>query len=951
MQFFTKGMLTAAVTGMLAGCGGGGSSDDSQVASVPTKTQSVSLTGLIAGADTSSGDQVVRLYAGEKLLASGPAEIQPGEYQPRYTLDVSGSAVDNHTPLSLVAVHQPSASAGAESLSAQPLSSQTAEEQELFTTRLGTMARLKANDANRDGFITHQEHLPLTLSATNMLFSELDKSAQLSAREIIQQHGRDRVMAIAALLHSVSDPADTKTSARLHGLGMSLQALTGKLLNSASLQNSQTSTDWLQHASTAYEDITSDKQLPSVTKEHITKTHTEMINLSYNNVLRDILDSSYPSRTLTLRGKVAQGLIDPQVSLQLGAYANNPNNSNSHYDDSARPERPVKLPLVQQGDNRTTRRVPAVNNQFEFSVTLTDTAESFTSCQPSGAGVSIFANPGHPSDNMQDLLTVIVEDLATGIEMRSHLGAFCELAGSNIDTNGDGMVTTKEFPRLNISFEHAAHALLTERSSLTSYGSASGVKPVSQLAIAQLMTQHRQDYHAQIEALSVIMAMQIASYTDASLPAPDSSFDFFATTASLLGLDYGKPFRMYATNNIVPDAHAIIEQLNNLADIRQTLSDSGISLGQLLTRSAKQLSVMSQFGQDQTNAENITKGHSAWLPETSIDGLASVCRDKFTADQIRGIAVRGQGLNKTATQGWLTLDWTASNSREYTVYWDTKPFTAIADAARHITSTTPQVTIRGLIPYTRYYFRIGHQGEPSHPFDIYLGGAGLVNTTADEDTGCDLMTGLAHNSNADGLKSMSFLKVDQHGQRLKRQDRPYQEQPHHCSVEAKHGRTWAVPNTVADNEDRIRHWYGIDNRYVHGDHLEVGDDQFNGFCVDTSGSVYRQDKTIHCTVAKAVERANQQNYCGISDWRLPTYAEITNILELEDTPPGQFDNAFFPNLDNTRLWIKQASPHVDTHAFYIQPNTDTRSIDSGIAPRKQPHQLMLVSDGLQLSAQ
>ncbi|EOK5753165.1 DUF1566 domain-containing protein [Vibrio vulnificus] len=959
MRLFAKSLVASTIAGLLTACGGG---DGGGSATSPATSTKVTLTGFVTPSQATplnsheTTTTEVRLLAGEEIVARSTAKRHAGEHQPRYLLEVDPAKLSDALPLTIeaVSVVYPLESANQDrtSSTATTNTEKTAiREVLLYRNAIGAKKPLLASDKNGDSFITHDEWLPLTFSQTNSLFVALDPSGERSALELMNEHGREKIMAIAALLHTISDPFDSEKQVALSSLEMEKASLIDALLKHETIAAPLTEgARWIDAVSSVYEQMAQNQAivLADGWQKRIEDKWIEMHAVEQSNVLREVLDNSYPTRTLVLKGETVSGMKNPQISLQIGSYPNDPLAS-SHYDNPLKPKRPLLLPITPAGAVKSSTSIEGANRQFELRLTLRDTANGFDACQPTGNEVYVYYDKNedltkpsaHPTDNMQDLLTVIAYDPASGVEMRSYLGAFCELASADIDKNQDGIVTADEFPRLKISFENNAHALLAERSGLMHHGGGQYAKPVKQTAIDTLFAKHTPEM---LQLMSSIVAMQMASAHNNKLPAIDNASDFFRTAAQLLDLDYNAQYRMYSKSNLLPEPFQVIQLLKNVSDVAHHMEDTDTTINNLLKWSAQAFSNLSQFPADIKMASELNTAmdsNTSWLPVEPINGLESICSTEFAQDQIRGIAVRGRG------DDWLTLEWQPQGNSGYTLHWDTKPFTNLSEAANQTTAEKNITTLTGLTKFTRYYFQIAHKGTPSAQFNVRIGDAGLTNSHRfDSDFGCDSMSGYARNSNADGYQSLSFLKIDAQGERLARQDLPYIATPHSCTVESKTGRTWAVPNSEMEDGDRIRHWYGIDNRYLHGDNLAVNDDQYNGFCVALNGDVYSQDKARQCTVNQLVQRANESKLCGISEWRLPTYEETLNILTLKGNPQLNFDDDYFPNLDGNMLWMKQENPDVQTHAnllFATSWNVRTR-----LGERKSPHQVILVSDGIKV---
>ncbi|MEJ3628026.1 DUF1566 domain-containing protein [Vibrio vulnificus] len=959
MRLFAKSLVASTIAGLLTACGGG---DGGGSVTSPATSTKVTLTGFVTPSQATplnsheTTTTEVRLLAGEEIVVRSTAKRHAGEHQPRYLLEVDPAKLSDALPLTIEAVSVvyplESSNEVRTSSTATTNTEKTAiREVLLYRNAIGAKKPLLAADKNGDSFITHDEWLPLTFSQTNSLFVALDPSGERSALELMNEHGREKIMAIAALLHTISDPFDSEKQVALSSLEMEKASLIDALLKHETIAAPLTeNARWIDAVSSVYEQMAQNQAivLADGWQKRIEDKWIEMHAIEQSNVLREVLDNSYPTRTLVLKGETVSGMKNPQISLQIGSYPNDPLAS-SHYDNPLKPKRPLLLPITPAGAVKSSTSIEGANRQFELRLTLRDTANGFDACQPTGNEVYVYYDKNedltkpsaHPTDNMQDLLTVIAYDPASGVEMRSYLGAFCELASADIDKNQDGIVTAEEFPRLKISFENNAHALLAERSGLMHHGGGQYAKPVKQTAIDTLFAKHTPEM---LQLMSSIVAMQMASAHNNKLPAIDNASDFFRTAAQLLDLDYNAQYRMYSKSNLLPEPFQVIQLLKNISDVAHHMEDTDTTINNLLKWSAQAFSNLSQFPADTKMASELNTAmdsNTSWLPTEPINGLESICSTEFAQDQIRGIAVRGRG------DDWLTLEWQPQGNNGYTLHWDTKPFTNLSEAANQTVAEENIITLTGLTKFTRYYFQIAHKGTPSAQFNVRIGDAGLTNSHRfDSDFGCDPMSGYARNSNADGYQSLSFLKIDAQGERLARQDLPYIATPHSCTVESKTGRTWAVPNSEMEEGDRIRHWYGIDNRYLHGDNLAVSDDQYNGFCVALNGDVYSQDKARQCTVNQLVQRANESKLCGISEWRLPTYEETLNILTLKGKPQLNFDDDYFPSIDGNLLWMSEHNPALTGYTNLLR----TTSIDvrTQISQINTPHQVMLVSDGLKV---
>lgn len=443
MRLFAKSLVASTIAGLLTACGGG---DGGGSATSPATSTKVTLTGFVTPSQATplnsheTTTTEVRLLAGEEIVARSTAKRHAGEHQPRYLLEVDPAKLSDALPLTIeaVSVVYPLESANQDrtSSTATTNTEKTAiREVLLYRNAIGAKKPLLAADKNGDSFITHDEWLPLTFSQTNSLFVALDPRGERSALELMDEHGREKIMAIAALLHTISDPFDSEKQVALSSLEMEKASLIDALLKHETIAAPLTEgARWIDVVSSVYEQMAQNQAivLADGWQKRIEDKWIEMHAVEQSNVLREVLDNSYPTRTLVLKGETVSGMKNPQISLQIGSYPNDPLAS-SHYDNPLKPKRPLLLPITPAGAVKSSTSIEGANRQFELRLTLRDTANGFDACQPTGNEVYVYYDKNedltkpsaHPTDNMQDLLTVIAYDPASGVEMRSYLGAFC----------------------------------------------------------------------------------------------------------------------------------------------------------------------------------------------------------------------------------------------------------------------------------------------------------------------------------------------------------------------------------------------------------------------------------------------------------------------------------------------------------------------------------------------
>ena len=105
-----------------------------------------------------------------------------------------------------------------------------------------------------------------------------------------------------------------------------------------------------------------------------------------------------------------------------------------------------------------------------------------------------------------------------------------------------------------------------------------------------------------------------------------------------------------------------------------------------------------------------------------------------------------------------------------------------------------------------------------------------------------------------------------------------------------------INDPVEDNDLNSARW-----TYSWYDSSGVGDGGDAG--TENGGSCFDND---NCDTEKYVAAVNAANYCGYSDWRLPTLDELYSIVDFT-LPDIRQDRVFFPNLrlgvgSDGRIW-------------------------------------------------
>ncbi len=87
------------------------------------------------------------------------------------------------------------------------------------------------------------------------------------------------------------------------------------------------------------------------------------------------------------------------------------------------------------------------------------------------------------------------------------------------------------------------------------------------------------------------------------------------------------------------------------------------------------------------------------------------------------------------------------------------------------------------------------------------------------------------------------------------------------------------------------------------------------------GSCILGDRIVPCDTEDLVQRLNQVQYCGVSNWRLPSYDELESLTDPASVPgkPG-INTYLFPRTAKGPYWTSTAEPgdelRIKTFNFY-----------------------------------
>jgi hypothetical protein len=235
------------------------------------------------------------------------------------------------------------------------------------------------------------------------------------------------------------------------------------------------------------------------------------------------------------------------------------------------------------------------------------------------------------------------------------------------------------------------------------------------------------------------------------------------------------------------------------------------------------------------------------------------------------------------------------------------------------TGTTDTLyTTTSLVPGTRYYFVVTYKdgsnestvsaevsampvSQPLNDTGIELCADGATNNldcpqtgypSQDAENGRDADSGLIKVGGGDA--GFDFTKLDADGAALTDQGADYATTPWACVRDNHTGLIWEV-KTRNDSFDDSHGWNYLFTWYNSDPDTNGGTAGFEGGLGNCS------DDFLACDTEKFVARVNAANFCGATNWRMPTRQELLSIVHNGRTNPA-IDTDWFPNTRSELFW-------------------------------------------------
>ncbi len=665
----------------------------------------------------------------------------------------------------------------------------------------------------------------------------------------------------------------------------------------------------------------------------------ELVMANYNHPLKSSILAIAPERQLKISGRFPKELEQVSLSIILGS------RRISDYDSSRYPLRHQPVNLITNNGQRQHRLDLSGESSFITTIALRDIDNFYSRCAPGTLDKNAYEYTEYTADEMQDTLTIHLRDEKTGVELRSVLGSFCEIA--KLDTlqgNSNNILEYDEFERLNVGYVSTARAAMLLKSIVSRTGSLAYALPQTN---EQIIEKYSQMPRKQVELLAAFLALQAKGKLFSSLVDLSERADLYDDLLALLNIDLSK-YRV-SDNNAYPSAETLLNRIASTSAIGQVLIENiDVNISHI-TQAMTALLAESEADQYYFPS-GVRPG--GWVTVYPVNGLDASCQSLVDENQLLGLRIEGRGEDSLGH--WVTIGWDSQpGASSYTLAWGEESFSQVAYAPNVLPTEKQRATITGLDLDKQYYLRVqSNVGSASaqmtySPRRIHIADSRITKGLAGDDStrgrdnsfACDPLTGKAENNSEDGLLGARYVKLDQQGKPLARQDLSYNTQPFACVLNAHSGLVWEIK--YRRKEDDPYSVYDSDNQFL----IKPVEDAtiFSGTCTEHGTDKVSTDPN-QCTVSNQIDWYNQEKRCGLSNWRLPTLQESVSILNFGNLRtfgrnlPANVDSQYFPHLQT--MWLAEKSLD-STHNLVLNAvNFGTYYKSAGLS-----NSLVLVSDG------
>ena len=663
----------------------------------------------------------------------------------------------------------------------------------------------------------------------------------------------------------------------------------------------------------------------------------QLVMANHNHPLKFSISSIAPERQLQISGRFPKELEQVSLSIILGSrYL--PGKDSILYDDSGRyPLRHQPVNLITKNGQRQNRLDLSGESNFVTTIALRDIDNWYSRCAPGKLDEYGFE---FTADEMQDTLTIHLRDEKTEVELRSVLGSFCEIA--KLDTqrgNSNGVLEYDEFDRLNVGYVSTAQSALLLKSEISSGGSLAYLLPQTN---EQITEKYNQMPRKQVELLASFLALQAKGELFNSLVDLSVRASLYNDLLALLNIDLSQ-YRV-SDSNAYPTVDMLLNRISSTYGIGQVLIENvDVNISHITQ------AMTSLLNESETDQYYFPSGlrPGNWVTVYPVNSLDASCQSLVDENQLLGLRIEGRGEDSSGH--WVTIGWDSQpGASSYTLAWGEESFTQLAYAQNTRPTERQRATISGLDLDTQYYLRVqSNIGTPSaqmsySPRRIHIADSRVTKGLTGDDSSrgrdisftCDPLTGQAENNGKDGILGARYLKLDNQGKPLARQDLSYRQQPFACVLDAHTGLVWETKHNRREEDDYSI--YDNDSTFV----MEASglSDTFKGTCTSPDTNSVLTDPNL-CTVENQIKWVNDDKRCGLDNWRLPRLQEGYGLIDFGKNRAQNIDDRYFPNLPNG-LWLD--SPSTDYKKYRtLSPYRMEANFDFVISNKP----LMLVSDG------
>ncbi|ANQ15768.1 DUF1566 domain-containing protein [Vibrio natriegens] len=671
----------------------------------------------------------------------------------------------------------------------------------------------------------------------------------------------------------------------------------------------------------------------------------ELVMANHNHPLKHSILAIAPERQLQISGRFPKELEQVSLSIILGS-RHSPGKDSVLYDDSGRyPLRHQPVSLISSTGQRHHSLDLSAESSFVTTIALRDIDNNYARCAPGKLDEFGYE---YTADEMQDTLTIHLRDEKTSVELRSVLGSFCEIA--NLDTqqgNSNGVLEHDEFQRLNVGYISTAQSAMLLKSGISSAGSLAYLVPQNN---EQIIEKYNQMPRQQVELLASFLALQAKGELFSSLVNLSERANLYEDLLALLNIDLSK-YRV-SDSNAYPTIETLLNRIASNYAIGQVLIENiDVNISHIVQ------AMTSLLGDSEPDQYYFPSGvrPGNWVTVYPVNSLDASCQSLVDENQLLGLRIEGRG--EDASGSWVTIGWDSQpGASSYTLAWGEDSFTQLAYAQNTLPTEKQRATISGLDLNTQYYLRVqSNIGSPSaqmtySPRRIHTADSRATNGLVGDDSSrgrdnsfaCDPLTGKDENSNKDGLLGARYVKLDQQGKPLARQDLSYNTQPFACVLDAHTGLVWETKHRRKEEDPYSV--YDSDNQFIIQPVEEAT--EFSATCTE-HGSNEVSTNPHQCTVANQIQWFDKEIRCGLSNWRLPTLQESVSILNFGNPRkfgknlPANVDTQYFPNMQT--MWLDAENLNSTENLVLNTVNFGTYHKSIGLS-----NSLILVSDGFYL---